>query len=176
MKSLKWNLLGSILYQLCLAGSIPFLFINCTFIHPLIQYPPLCCSYHNIDTAVYPNLWEIELLLIANQGGHRQLTEATFLFGGWIDFNSLRLSDHICVSKLTIIGSDNDLSAGRRQVIIWTIAGILLIQTLGTNFSEILSKTHTFSFMKMHLKMSHVKWQPLCLGLNVLYIHRVPPV
>ena len=44
---------------------------------------------------------------------------------------------HICVSKLTIIGSDNGLSPGRRQAIIWTNAGILLIGPLGTNFSEI---------------------------------------
>ena len=42
----------------------------------------------------------------------------------------------ICVSKLTpTIGSDNDLSPGRRQVIIRTNAGISLIETLGTNFS-----------------------------------------
>ena len=33
---------------------------------------------------------------------------------------------HIHVSKLTIIGSDNDLAPGRRQAIIWTNAGILL--------------------------------------------------
>ena len=45
---------------------------------------------------------------------------------------------HICVSKLTTIGSDNGLSPGRRQAIIWTNAGILLIGPLGTNFSEIL--------------------------------------
>ena len=45
---------------------------------------------------------------------------------------------HICVGKLTNIGSDNGLSPGRRQAIIWTNAGILLIGTLGTNFSEIL--------------------------------------
>ena len=45
---------------------------------------------------------------------------------------------HICVSKLTTVGSDNSLSPGRRQTIIWTNAGILLIQTLGINFSEIL--------------------------------------
>ena len=45
---------------------------------------------------------------------------------------------HICVSKLTIIGSDNGLSPGRRQAIIWTNAGILLIGPLRTNFSEIL--------------------------------------
>ena len=32
---------------------------------------------------------------------------------------------HKCVSDLTIIGSDNDLSPGRRQAIIRTNAGIL---------------------------------------------------
>ena len=58
---------------------------------------------------------------------------------------------HICVSKLTTIGSDNGLSPGQRQAIIGTNAGILLIGTLGTNF-EILSEIHTFSFKKMHLK------------------------
>ena len=51
---------------------------------------------------------------------------------------------HICVGKLTIIGSDNGLSPGRRQAIIWTNAGILLIGPLGTNFIEILSEIHTF--------------------------------
>ena len=61
---------------------------------------------------------------------------------------------HICVSKLTIIGSDNGLSPRRRQAIIWTNAGILLIRILGTNFSEILGKIHSFSFKKMYLKMS----------------------
>ena len=35
---------------------------------------------------------------------------------------------HICVSDLIIIGSDNGLSPGRRQAIIRTNAGILLIR------------------------------------------------
>ena len=61
---------------------------------------------------------------------------------------------HIYVNKLTIIGSDDGLSPGRRQAIIWTNAGILLIRPLGTNFSEILIKIYTFSFKKIHLKMS----------------------
>ena len=75
---------------------------------------------------------------------------------------------HICVNKLTIIGSDNGLSPGRRQAIIWTSAGILLIGPLGTNFSEILIKTVTFSFKKMHLKVSSAKRRPFGLGLNAL--------
>ena len=75
---------------------------------------------------------------------------------------------HICVSKLTTIGSDNGLSPGRRQAIIWTNAGILLIWPLGTNFSEILIGIQTFSIKKMHLKMSSAKRRPFGLGLNVL--------
>ena len=78
---------------------------------------------------------------------------------------------HICVSELTIIGSDNGLSPIRRQAIIWTNAGILLIRTLGINFNEILIQIHTFDNKKMHLKMSSAKCQPFCLGLNVLILH-----
>ena len=74
---------------------------------------------------------------------------------------------HICVGKLTIIGSDNGLSPRRRQAIIWTNAGILLIGPLGTNFSEIQIGIQTFSFKKMYLKMGSAKWRPFCLGLNV---------
>ena len=59
---------------------------------------------------------------------------------------------HIYVRKLTIAGSNNGLSPGRRQAIMWTNAGILLIGPLGTNFSEILSEIRTFSFKKMHLE------------------------
>ena len=55
---------------------------------------------------------------------------------------------HICVSNLTIIGSDNGLSPGRHQAVIRTNAGILLIRILGTNLSEILIEIHTFSLKK----------------------------
>ena len=75
---------------------------------------------------------------------------------------------HICVSKLTIIGSDNGLSPGRRQAIIWTSAGILLIRPLRTNFNEMLIEILTFSSMKMRLKVSSAKWRPFYLGLKVL--------
>ena len=75
---------------------------------------------------------------------------------------------HICVGNLTIIGSDNGLSPDRRQVIIWTNAGIFLTGTLGTNFSEFLIEILTFSYKDMHLKMSSGKWRPFCPGLNVL--------
>ena len=63
---------------------------------------------------------------------------------------------HIWVSNLTPIGSVNGLSPGRRQAIIWTNAGLLLIGPFGTNFSE------------MRLKVSSAKRRPFCLGLNEL--------
>ena len=69
---------------------------------------------------------------------------------------------HICVGNLTIIGPDNGLAPGRRQAIIWTNAGILLIGPWGTNFSEILIGIHAFSFKKIYLKMSSAKWRPFC--------------
>ena len=75
---------------------------------------------------------------------------------------------HICVGTNTNIGSDNGLSPGRRQAIIWTNAKILLIGPLGTNFSGNLSEIHIFSFKQIHLKMSSGEWRPFCLGLNVL--------
>ena len=75
---------------------------------------------------------------------------------------------HICVSKLTIIGSDNGLSPGRRQAIIWTNAGILSIGHLGTNFNEILIEIQILSSKEMRLKMSSAKWRLFSLGLNEL--------
>ena len=80
---------------------------------------------------------------------------------------------HICVRKLTTIVSDNGLSLGRRQAIIWTNVGILLTGRLGINFTEILVAIHTFSLKKMHFKISSEKWRPFCLGLNVLTSHYI---
>ena len=75
---------------------------------------------------------------------------------------------HICVSNVILIGSDNGLSPGQCQAIIWTNAGILLIGRLGTNSNYILIEISTFSFKGMHLNMSSGKWLLLCRGLNVL--------
>ena len=87
----------------------------------------------------------------------------------WINTNSLLpCLQQINVCKLTIIGSDNGLLAGRHQAIIWTNPGILLIGPLGTNFSEILIEIQTSSLEKISLKMSSAKCCPFRLGLNVL--------
>ena len=84
---------------------------------------------------------------------------------------------HICVSKLTILGSDNGLSPDRRQAIIWTNVGILLIGPLGANFSEILIEILTFSSDKMRSKVLSAKRRPFCLCLNVLsWLLLVPSV
>ena len=60
--------------------------------------------------------------------------------GGWVT--------HLCGDSLTIIGSDNGLPSGPHQAIYWTDTGILLNGPIRTNFSEILTTIHTFSFEK----------------------------
>ena len=72
---------------------------------------------------------------------------------------------HVCINiKLNSIDSDNGLSPGRRQVIIWTNAGLLSIGPLETNFREIRIKIQKFSFIKMHLNVSSAKRRPFCKG------------
>ena len=58
--------------------------------------------------------------------------------------------------------------ACRRQAIIWTNDGILLIGPLGTNFNEIVIEIHTLAFKKMHSKLSSAKSRLFRPGLNVL--------
>ena len=83
----------------------------------------------------------------------------------------LRLSctnPSICYNLCTALSLNwlRPSDAHMNQVIIWTNAGILLIGPLGTNFSEILIKIHTFSCIWKCRLVN--KWQPFCLGLNVL--------
>ena len=83
---------------------------------------------------------------------------------------------HICVSKLSSIGSDNGLSPGRRQAIIWTNAGILLIRNFGTNCSKMSSKIHINSLKNDNKdvlgKMAYI-WS---IRLNVLKGTRSRPL
>ena len=62
------------------------------------------------------------------------------------------------------IGSGNVLSPIQLQAITWTNAHLLSIGSLRTNFSEIQIEIQSFSFKKMHLKMSSAKWRPFCPG------------
>ena len=70
----------------------------------------------------------------------------------WHSLTHWGRATHICVGKLTIIGSDNGLSPDRRQTIIWTNGGTLLIGPIGTNFSDILIEILTFSFTECYWK------------------------
>ena len=98
-------------------------------------------------------------------GFYAQRINVTWLFGVLTHWDRVM---HICVSKVTTIGSDNGLSPGQHLAILWTNAGILLVGPLKINFSANLIKIDTISFKKMHLNMSFGKWQPFCLSLNVL--------
>ena len=100
---------------------------------------------------------------------HSQLMERNYPSCGLTHWGHVT---HICVSEIIIIDSDNGLSPGRRQAIIWANAEILLIGLLGINFSEILIEINTFSFNKMHLKMSSWDtWQiwPWFEGSNIYF-------
>ena len=59
---------------------------------------------------------------------------------------------NICVSDLTIIGSDNGLSPGRRHVINRANTIILLIEPFGIHFSDI--KIHENAFENVICKMA----------------------
>ena len=74
---------------------------------------------------------------------------------------------HICVSDLTIIGSDNGLSPGRRQAIIWTNAELLLNGSLGTNFHEILIEILENVFENVVCEMASILSRPQCVKSNV---------
>ena len=81
-------------------------------------------------------------------------------------FNSLRPSD-------AYMRRESNHHWFRLWLVAWTAPSHYLNQCwnigpLGTNFNEISIGIQTFSFKKMHFKMSSAKWRPFCLGLNVL--------
>ena len=124
-----------------------------------------------------PVSWKIRLTfpVLGYSKPQRHMNKSVWSWDGRLALRYLThwgRTTHICISKLTIIGSDNGLSPGWRQAIIWTNAGILLIGTIGTDFSEIPSEIHTFSFKKIRLKTSSAKWRPFCLGLIELNVLR----
>ena len=80
---------------------------------------------------------------------------------------------HKCVSKLPIIGSDNGLSPGRRQAIIWTNDGLLWIivnLTHGNKLQWNLNR-NPYIFIQENA-FENVVWKmaAICLGLNVLIL------
>ena len=89
---------------------------------------------------------------------------------------------HISVGNLTILGSDNGLSPGRHQAIIWTSAGILLIGPLGTNLCDIfLSKLKHFHGRKYgwkcHLRnLNHFVSASMCYDKYQWHVMKTCPV
>ena len=78
---------------------------------------------------------------------------------------------HICISKLTIIGSDRGLFPSWHQAIIWTNAWILLIWPCGTYFNGFFEQYSYISIQENALENVVWKWQPFSLALNVLTNH-----
>ena len=112
-----------------------------------------------MDVITYRILIHARILTLVNPLGS---TTCTVILTHWGRVT------HICVDNLTIIGSENGLSPGRRQAIIWTNDRILLIGPLGTNFNEILIEIHTFSlkkkaFKKFVWKMAAILSRPQCV-------------
>ena len=84
---------------------------------------------------------------------------------------------HVCINNLTVIGSDNGLSPARHQDIIWIKAGILLTQTLGINYSEILKWNTCIviqenAFENVVFEMVKILYQPqsVTIAASVNYI------
>ena len=69
---------------------------------------------------------------------------------------------HICVTKLTIIDSDDGLSPGQFQAIIWTNARIVSIRPLAINLNEILIEMfiHVNALENCVLKMTTILFLP----------------
>ena len=84
-------------------------------------------------------------------------------FPGWL--SQWNRVTHICISNITITGSDNGLSSARRQAIIYANAGLLSIGTLGTNFSEILYiSIQENPFENVVWKMASLLCRPQCVN------------
>ena len=97
---------------------------------------------------------------------------------------------HICVSKLTITGSDNGLSPGRHQAIIGTNAGILLIGPFRTNWNlnrnsnifvqenaleNVVWKIAAILSQPQYVKVwdlciRHYTCRPICSSININYM------
>ena len=88
--------------------------------------------------------------------GHNVLTH-----WGWVT--------HICIGNLTIIGLDNGLSPGRRQAIIWTNAGILLIRQTRNKLQWNVDQNsnifiHENAFESVLCEMASILSRPQCVN------------
>ena len=78
---------------------------------------------------------------------------------------------HICVGNLTIIGSDNGLSPGRRQAIIWSILNqcwIIVNWTLRNKLQWNFNRNSDIFIQENGFENVVCKMASICLGLNEL--------
>ena len=71
---------------------------------------------------------------------------------------------------LTHWGRGTHIWVVRRQAIIWTNVGRLLIGPSWTNTSKISIGIQIIIFKKLHLKTLSAKWRQSCIGLNELIV------
>ena len=100
-------------------------------------------NVYNVDFYIY-------LLFGANQrwfrpAFRRNIILPRYSFDLFQPFSHWGRVTHICVVKITSINSDNGLVPGRRQALILTNVGILLIGPFETNFSETLNHNSNIS-------------------------------
>ena len=74
---------------------------------------------------------------------------------------------HICVSKLSTIGSDNQLLLVRRQGNTWTHDVLSYCWQIRNNCNEMLIKIKQSSNRNMSFRMSLVKWLQCCVSADV---------
>ena len=137
---------------------------------PIFKWPQLIWRSYMLDCIVTTNPSRPVLFTIVTR--HFAYGCPIFKSVQCRDFNILRPSDAY-MRQWSIIGSDNGLSPGRRQAIIRTNAGILLIGPLGIYVSEILIEIQTLLFTKMYLKISSEKLRLFRLRLRVSIHDRV---
>ena len=82
------------------------------------------------------------MMLTVRETWYQSVLHVTSVTNNTRCLNSCPPVPHICVSESGPHWSGNGLSPVSRQAIIWTNAGILIIRTLRTNFSEILSEKY----------------------------------
>ena len=79
------------------------------------------------------------------------------------------LVTHICISKWAIIGSDNGLSPGRRQAIIWTNNGWYIVKWAPRNKLQWNLNQNSYIFIQENVfeivvwKMAAILSQPQCV-------------
>ena len=102
-----------------------------------------------------------------------------FILLNYIKQNSFHLTHwgwvtHICIGILTSNGSDNGLLPGPRQAIIWTNAGIVLIEPLETNSVKFYSEFKHFHsrkcIWKCHLENGVHFSRPQCVNTTKAWI------